>query len=55
VREKNNADVEDRRKYYEAVERNLSDTYPRLDGFNLLDEANRYEIIFPAGWKHPKP
>jgi hypothetical protein len=28
------------------------DKLNNLDGFDLLDETNRYEIIFPAGWKH---
>lgn len=30
------------------------DEFANLDGFDLLDETNRYEIIFPPGWKHPK-
>lgn len=52
VKQKESADPAERRKYREAVERNLADTHPRLEGFDLLDQTNRYEIIFPAGWKH---
>jgi hypothetical protein len=53
-KEKRHADLEERKKYREAVEKYVSDELSNLDGFDLLDETNRYEIIFPAGWKRSK-
>ncbi len=32
----------------------VADEFPNLDGFDLLDEGNRYEIIPPGGWKKTK-
>jgi hypothetical protein len=49
-----NANGEERRKHREAVEKYVVDELSNLDGFDLLDEANRCEIIFPAGWKRSK-
>lgn len=54
VQEKADANAEERRKHREAVEKYVGDKFTNLDGFDLLDETSRYEIIFPAGWKHPK-
>ena len=51
LREKENANLEERRKYRRDLEQYLSDELTNLDGFDLLDEINRYEIVFPAGWK----
>jgi len=53
VKEKNNDTLEERRKYTAAVEKYVVNEMGNLDGFDLLDETNRYEIIFPGGWKHP--
>lgn len=47
-------DVADAEKHRQAVEKYMVDKLSNLNGFDLLDETNRYEIIFPAGWKHPK-
>jgi len=52
--EKANANAEERRKYRETLENYITEELSNLDGFDLLDETNRYEIIFPTGWKHPK-
>jgi hypothetical protein len=52
VSPKDNADDDERKKYREAFEKYVNEKLPNLDGFDLLDETNRYEIIFPAGWKH---
>ncbi len=54
VKEKQGANTEERKKYREAVEKYIADEFGNLDGFDLLDETNRYEIIFPGGWKRPK-
>ena len=54
VKEKINADTEERKKYRQAVEKYITDELSNLDGFDLLDETDRYEIIFPAGWKRSK-
>ncbi len=40
------------KKYRDEVEKYVAKELNNLDGFDLLDGANRYEIIFPAGWKH---
>jgi hypothetical protein len=52
VKEKDNADVNERRAYRQGVEKYIADELGNLDGFDLLDETDRYEIIFPGGWKH---
>ena len=49
--EKENATNEERLKYHEAVGKFIAGKMTNLDGFELLDEANRYEIVFLAGWK----
>lgn len=54
VKQKENPNLEERIKYREAVEKYVMDEFSNLDGFDLLDETNRYEIIFPSGWKHSK-
>lgn len=54
-KEKEGATLEERRKYRAGIEKFISDELGNLDGFDLLDDANRYEIIFPSGWKHAKP
>lgn len=46
--------VDERRKYRAGVEKYMSDEFNNLAGFDFLDESSRYEIIFPAGWKHSK-
>lgn len=51
-KEKPKPDADERKKYREAVEKYVVDELNNLDGFDLLDETKRYEIIFPAGWKH---
>jgi hypothetical protein len=38
-------------KYRKSVEKYIINEMNNLDGFDLLDETNRYEILFPAGWK----
>ena len=50
-RAKENANLEERKRHRKAVENYVMDEMGNLDGFGLLDETNRYEIIFPAGWK----
>jgi hypothetical protein len=50
-KEKPDADREAKRKYKAALEAYISDKLGNLDGFDLLDENTRYEIVFPSGWK----
>jgi hypothetical protein len=52
VKQEENPNSEERIKYREAVEKYAMEEFSNVDGFDLLDETNRYEIIFPAGWKH---
>jgi hypothetical protein len=54
VKQKENANLEERLEYRKAAEKYASDEFSNMDGFDLLDAANRYEIIFPAGWKQSK-
>ena len=54
VKEKTDANLEERRKYRAGLDKYISEEMGNLDGFDFLDETNRYEIIFPGGWKHPK-
>jgi hypothetical protein len=46
--------LEERRKYRTGLEKYMSEDFGNLDGFDFLDESSRYEIVFPAGWKHSK-
>jgi hypothetical protein len=43
------------KKHREAVQKYIVDTFQNLGGFDLLDEVNRYEIVFPDGWSKAKP
>jgi hypothetical protein len=52
LKQKENADLEERRKHRRELEKYVATEMGNLDGFDLLDETNRYEIIFSAGWKH---
>ena len=51
LKENANADKDERSKYREAVEKFVNDKLTNLNGFELLDSANRYDIVFDAGWK----
>jgi len=51
VKPKENPNAEERKEHRTAVEKYVVDELTDLDGFDLLDEANRYEIFFPSGWK----
>jgi hypothetical protein len=53
VKPKDDANT-DREVHIALVEKYMTDTMYDLDGFELFDEATRYEIVFPAGWKHKK-
>jgi hypothetical protein len=55
MKEKENPNAEERKKHQDAVEKFVADEFTNVDGFDLLDEISRYEIIFPAGWKQSKP
>jgi hypothetical protein len=54
LKAKDDANPEERDKHREAVGKFVAIEWANLDGFDLLDETNRYEIIFPAGWKQSK-
>jgi hypothetical protein len=54
IKEKTDANLDERIKFREAVEKFATDNLSNLDGFDLLDQTNRYEIVFPAGWKPSK-
>lgn len=48
------SDADEHLKHREAVEKYVANEFPNLNGFDLLDQTNRYEIVFPAGWKSSK-
>jgi hypothetical protein len=37
--------------YYTKLSHFVSDTISNVDGFVLMDDSSRYEIIFPNGWR----
>ena len=43
--------LEGRKKYREAVMKYVEKDLPRLNGFAMFDEINRYRINFPSSWK----
>lgn len=43
-----------RSDYHSEVAAHVRDKLTNLDGFDLLDESDRKEIVFPAGWKSNK-
>ena len=51
---KPDANLEERRKYRDAVAKYVTDDLANLNGFELLDAANRYDIEFEPGWKKQK-
>jgi hypothetical protein len=53
-KKKENPNAEERFAYEITVEKYARDNVSNMDGFDLLDDANRYEIIVPAGWKQSK-
>lgn len=54
-KEKPDDDLEERRRYRAGLETYIAKELANLDGFDLLDETNRYEIVLPGGWKKAKP
>ena len=54
VKQKDNPTTQERKQYRETLAKYVADEFPNLDGFDLLDEGNRYEIILPGGWKETK-
>lgn len=42
---------DERKKYRDAVKKYAKDDLPRLYGFAMFDEINRYRINFPSSWK----
>jgi hypothetical protein len=51
TKEKDDATAEERKQYRASLEKYVGEKLDNLNGFDLLDEENRYEIVFPAGWK----
>ena len=51
-KQKPNANSDERHEYRLKLEKFVTDEFANLDGFELLDEINRYEIVFPPGWRH---
>jgi hypothetical protein len=51
VKENPNADMVERAKYRDAVEKLVNENMTNLNGFELLDSSKRYDIVFYAGWK----
>jgi hypothetical protein len=54
AKEKSDASSDERSKFQDAVESYVSKEFSNLDGFDLLDETNRYEVVFPSSWKKPE-
>ena len=53
-KEKPDANTEERSQHRAAVEKYVGSELTNLDGFDFLDQESRYEIVFPAPWKHPQ-
>jgi hypothetical protein len=53
-KEKPNADRDEMKRHTEAVEAFMTKEFANLDGFDLLDETSRYEILLPGGWRSKK-
>jgi hypothetical protein len=51
TRKQDGTDVDVRSKRRRDIEKFVADEFSNLDGFDLLDEDNRFEVIFPPGWK----
>jgi hypothetical protein len=51
VKEKPDANKDERTKYREGVAKYANDELSNLNGFELLDNVSRYDVIFPSGWK----
>jgi hypothetical protein len=45
---------EEHKKYKDAVRKYLNDNLSRLNGFAAFDDATRYRINFPNGWRPTK-
>jgi hypothetical protein len=54
VKQKDNPTAEERKQYRAMLAKYVADEFPNLDGFDLLDGENRYEIVLPGGWKETK-
>jgi hypothetical protein len=50
-KEKPNANKDERKQYKAGLEKYITDEMSNLNGFELLDSTNRYDVIFPCGWK----
>jgi hypothetical protein len=50
-KEKPNANKDERKQYRASLEKYVIDEMSNLNGFELLDNTNRYDVIFPCGWK----
>jgi hypothetical protein len=48
---KPNPTLEERKQFIAGLEKYVTDEFQNLDGFDLLDDVNRYEIVFDSGWK----
>ncbi len=49
-----NDTAEERKKYRDSVNKYVNEEMPRLSGFAAFDDANRYRINFPNGWRPTK-
>jgi len=47
TRKQDGTDVDVRSKRRRDIEKFVADEFSNLDGFDLLDEDNRFEVIFP--------
>jgi hypothetical protein len=54
VREKPDANQNERNDYREGVAKYVTDEMTNLNGFELLDNTSRYDVMFPSGWKLSK-
>jgi hypothetical protein len=51
IKEKNNANQDERKQYTIAIAKYVTDEMGNLGGFVLFDTLNRFEIDFPGGWE----
>jgi len=51
----NPADDANKKQHRLEVARYLNDEMTNLNGFEIFDHVNHYEIVLPPGWKQPLP
>jgi len=51
VKKKSNPSRDEKYRYTAGLEKYVRDEMTNLNGFELLDDARRYDVAFEGGWK----